>query len=180
MEAELSYVARPKLSYGAIAKRYKVAKSTVVRHAVKHEWPEKRAKYQKERIKLARKLTAESQYESDDRHLKRLQLIQTVIHNDFMRIAIKQEEGREVTHQEMQRLFGHITPMTKAIMAERAILGLPTKVTRITDPEQIIEYTRAMNGPTPAEQYAELREIEVDLDKLIEYKKRIQRLRNQG
>lgn len=174
----MHYIADPKMSHGRLAKRYGVAKSTITRYATKHNWQEQREKWQEKRAKKLRKLSAQKQNEIDEKHLKKLQLMQTVIHNDFMRIAIKQQEGDEVTHQEMHRLFGHVKPMIEVIMAERVILNLPTRPVRLTDPQDIEEYQIMMGYKDPPlnKTHEDLKDTAKVLDRMIARRKMIQGL----
>ena len=50
-EAEVLYIANPKMSHGRLAKRYGVAKSTITRYAVSHGWQAQRGSWQEKRAK---------------------------------------------------------------------------------------------------------------------------------
>ncbi len=174
--AELEYVTMSKVSYDAIAKRHKVAKSTVVRRATKHDWKEKRVAFQNERFTRARKLRMESVADIDERHLKKLQLVQEVMNHEFMRLSHKLVTKGELTPRENRIVFDFIGPYTKAIMTERAILGLRTKPVRITNPEDIEAYLVAVGlKEPPADQaYRNAKEAVENLDRLIEHRQRMQ------
>lgn len=180
VQVEIDYITKPKISYDIIAKRYKVAKSTVVRHAKKNIWKAKRADFQSDRLERARKTSIESVAETDERHLKRLRAAQDIMNHEFMRLTHKALKNGELTPKENRIILDFIGPYTKAIMAERVILGLRTKPVRITDPEDIEEYQIMMGYKEPPADRGrkELDEAIESLDHMIRRKKMLEALRN--
>lgn len=65
--AELLYITNDDVSYADIANHYKVAKSTVVRHAAKTEWPAKRRDYAERRIAALEKKTMQTRVDAEER-----------------------------------------------------------------------------------------------------------------
>lgn len=175
IQAEIEYITSVKISYDDIAKRHKVAKPTVVRRAKKEIWKAKRADFQAERVARARQLRMESKTEIDERHLRKLRMAQDIMNHEYGRLSTKLLTDGELTPQETRIVFDFIGPYIKAVMAERAILGLRTKLVRITNPEDIEAYLEAvgLKEPSPRKRYEELKEQHVDLQKLIEHEKRL-------
>jgi hypothetical protein len=159
-----------------LANHYHVAKSTIVRRATKYDWQAKRDLYQQKRIKNLQKISGEKEHEIDERHLGRLRLIQTVLGNDFMQLAIKQQETNNLTNQEMRRMWGNVNPMKNAIMAERNILGVRTKPVIFNNPDDIYDYqiTMGLVPEPPNQTYKDTKAAIETLDKLIARRKRMQ------
>lgn len=144
-EALALYVTQHNESYGKLAKRYKVAKSTIVRHAVRHNWPYLREQYNKKRVKRLTGSIFQARVEADERHLKLARLIQAVANTEATRLAVKIQEGFPLTRAEARSMNDLIGATQRGIKLERIILGLPTKPIRMTDPQAFAE----IRGPDP-------------------------------
>lgn len=174
--AELTYITNDSVSYTDIAEHFGVAKSTIVRHAVKTGWPEKRREYAERRIAKLEEKTMEKRVDVEERQLERLRLAQSAFHIELVRIGKKQLAGEEVTHKEVVAVTSLTGALTKAIMMERAILGLSTKPLRIKDDDAIHEYKRLMGyeEESSKKHVKELKSTLESLDRMIERRQIIQ------
>lgn len=175
-EAEVKYVTKPEASYDWLAQLFGVAKSTVVRRAVKRNWPEKRERYTERRIDELEQRILKSRVDIEERQLKALGNAIALFNNQSVTLLRKQILNEEITRKEWRSMFDMTHSATKAIMTERVILGLPTKQVRITDAEAI-ENVRQMTGsaePEPIYQkYQETKRMleSLDIDAIIKHKK---------
>lgn len=144
-EALALYVTQHNESYEKLAKRYGVAKSTIVRHAVKHDWPLVKDKYHKSRVKRLTGSIFQARIETDERHLKLAQLIQAVANTEARRLALKVQQGYELTRPEARSMTDLMAVVQKGVRLERIILGLPMRPIRMTDPQAFAE----IRGPDP-------------------------------
>lgn len=174
--AELLYITNDDVSYSDIAKHYNVAKSTVVRHAAKTEWPAKRRDYAERRIATLEKKTMQTRVDAEERQLKTLRVAQAVFNNEILRLGDKQTRGLDISRKEVRNITQLTHAITKAIMAERTILGLSTKLLQIRDEDAIHEYKVLMGleEETPAEQVKGLKDDLQMLDRMIERRRMIQ------
>lgn len=175
LEARLLYCANESVSYDMLAKRYKVAKSTITRRAAREHWPQLRQEYQDEKLRKLLKKNMNNQIEVEERQLKSLRIAIATEHNVIVRIAQKTAAGTE-TAQDMRKLSAASDALYKSIMMERTILRLPTKPVKLKSPEDIEEY-KAMMGltePPVDKQYRETKEAIESLDRMIERQKMLQ------
>jgi len=175
VEAEVKYVTKPEVSYDWLAQLLGTAKSTIVRHAVKEEWPKKRKEYKQKRITVLEERILEKSADVDERHLKILRHTQVSFHNRILDLGLKQQRGELVDSKAWRTIASLTDAMTKAIMAERAILGLPTKQIRITDPEALdnIQRQRGIKTEPPYQKYRETKALleGIDIDAILKHKK---------
>lgn len=173
---EASYITGGSVSYDMLAKKYRLAKSTVVRQAKSRHWAQKRAAYEKMRIEKISKRRMESQVDVEERQLRVLRNIQIACNNEILKLGKKQESGMSLTDREVRSMSTTTSTMFRAMMSERLILGMTTKAVRLTDPEDIDAYLIAIGlKEEPIDtQYNELKELNTDLKTLIEHQKRIQ------
>lgn len=144
-EALALYVTQHTETYGKLAKRYGVAKSTIVRHAVKHNWQKIRVQYRTDRLN---KLTGEikqARVEADERHLVIAKLLVDVSRIEANRLAFKLQEQGGLSHADIRAMGDAIAIAQKGIKLERILLGLPTRPVRMTDPQAFAE----IKGPDP-------------------------------
>ena len=177
LEARLMYCANESVSYDMLAKRYKVAKSTITRRAARERWPQLRQEYQDEKLKKLLKKNMNNQIEIEDRQLKSLRIAIATEHNVIVRIARKTVEGTE-TAQDMRKLSAATDALYKSIIMERTILRLPTKPVRLKTPEDIEEY-KVMMGliePPVDQQYRDTKEAIESLDRMIERRRMLQEM----
>lgn len=146
-EAEVKYVTKPQASYDWLAKLFGVDKTTVVRHAVRHSWTEKREEYTQRRITELERALLETRLEVEERELKALRLSQALFHNEIVRLLLKQQRGEEITTKEWRGIVSLTGASIKSIMTERTILGLPTKIHKITD-QEVLKDLQEMMGYT--------------------------------
>lgn len=175
LEARLMYCANESVSYDMLAKRYKVAKSTITRRAARERWPQLRQEYQDEKLKKLLKKNMNNQIEIEDRQLKSLRIAIATEHNVIVRIARKTVEGTE-TAQDMRKLSAATDALYKSIMMERTILRLPTKPVRLKTPEDIEEY-KVMMGliePPVDQRYRDTKDAIESLDRMIERRQMLQ------
>ena len=174
-QAEVKYVTKPEASYDWLAQLFGVAKTTIVRHAMKEEWPKKRKEYKQKRIDILEQRILEKSADVDARHLRILRNTQISFHNEITRLGLKQQRGEDVDGKAWRTIANLTNAMTKAIMTERAILGLSTKLIRITDPEEIknIQCQRGIKTEPPYLKYRETKALleGIDIDAILKHKK---------
>lgn len=175
--AEASYVALETTSYDDIAKRFGVAKSTVVRRAVKYGWYKRRQGYEAQRIGMLEAQTLIERVEVEEKQLKKLRIAEAIIHNQILELGVKQQNGEKLTPSELRAIPELTATLTSTITAERKILGLTYKPIRVTDPE-VIESVQVAMGlkPDPEEgrDYQKLKEAHMSLERMIERQKMIE------
>ncbi len=179
-EAREAYVYNEKTSYQNVATKFGVAKSTVQRHADSHHWQEDRWEFHRELRKRMRSNKMEHILEKEDLQLKLLEKMQYVMTrgvNHFIKI---QKDDGSLTKAQFKQLFRLYSFMHRAIMLERTILGLPNRVTRMTNKDESYEYRRANDMLSSEEKANETDEIIADAHKLQEYLERIEKYRNSG
>lgn len=142
--AESTYVTKPEASYDWLAQMFGVAKTTIVRRAVKRAWPKKREQYTEKRINMLEERTLQKRTDVEERHLRILRNIQAIFHTQTLQLLTKQYNDEELTLKEVRSLANMTSAMTKAIMTERTILGLPSKLIRIKNTEVIENIQRIM------------------------------------
>lgn len=177
LEARLLYCANPQISYDLLAKHYKVAKSTITRHAKREGWPQIRQEFQDEKLKRLLKKKINHQSEVEERHLKTIRLAITVAHNSIVNAANKVTAGTQ-TAKDLRIIDAASSALYKNIMLERTILRLPTKPVRLTDPDQIEEYliTIGLKEPPVDTQYKEMKETVDTMDRMIERRQMLQEM----
>jgi hemerythrin len=173
--AESTYVTKPEASYDWLAQMFGTAKSTVVRQAVKRNWPKKREEYTEKRIQALEENVLETRLQVEERHLKTLRLTQTVFHNQIVRLANKQQQDEGTNGKEWNTIASLTRAMTKAIMTERTILGLSSKPIRIKNAEAIENIQRIMGHKVePLDQkYRESKALleGIDIEAILKHKK---------
>lgn len=173
--AESTYITKSEASYDWLAQMFGVAKSTIVRRAVKRSWPEKREKYVQKRIDTLEERTLEKRVDVEERELKILRNVITLFHNEILRLGLRQQQGDDVRRDEWSTIASLTHAITKAIMTERTILGLPSKLIRIKNQEAIKDIQEMM-GYTHVpfyEQYRLTKELleGIDIDAIMKHKK---------
>ena len=143
--AESTYITKSEASYDWLAQMFGVAKSTIVRRAVKLEWSQKREQYIRKRIRVLEERTLESRIQVEERQLRALRNVQTIFSREVIRIGKKQENREDVTRKEWYGLARITKEALAAIMMERTILGLPSKLIRIKN-EEVIKDIQEMMG----------------------------------
>ena len=173
--AEAKYVTKPEASYDWIAQMFDTTKITVVRHAKKRSWQEKRKKYTDDRIEELIRRSFETRVDVDERHLKALRITQYTFHQEILRLGRRQMDGGTITNKEWMSIASLTKAMTKAIMTERAILGLSTKLVRVTDPEEIdrIQRMRGRKSDPLDKKYRETKALleGIDLEAILKHRK---------
>ena len=175
VEAEVKYVTKPEASYDWLAQLFGVAKTTIVRHAAREEWPKKRKEYTQRRINVLEERILEKSVDVDERHLRILRQTQLTFHNEILRLGLQQIRGEETDKKAWRMIASLTNAMSKAIMTERAILGLPTKQIRVTNPEEIenIQRQRGLKTEPPYQKYRETKALleGIDIDAILKHKK---------
>lgn len=175
VQAEVKYVTKQEVSYDWLAQLFGVAKTTIVRHAVKEEWPKKRKDYIEKRISVLEERTMQKRIDVDERHLRNLRTTQAVFNNEIVRLGLKQQRGENIATKEWNAIARLTSAMVKAIMAERDLLGLPTKLIRVTDPAEIerIQRAKGIKEDPPYQKYRETKAIleGIDIEAILKYKK---------
>jgi len=180
VEARSLYVYDERNSYGKIAKKYKVAKSTVQRHANKHHWQEDRWKFQNEISKRIKNKKLENMEKAEERQIELLQKIQNIMTRGVNYYHRIQKDDGGLSDDQFKKLMKLYSTMHKAIMFERTILGLPNRITRFTEADESYEYRKRNDMLTDEEKLAELDEITMDARKLHEHLVRLESYRNMG
>lgn len=176
-DVEYEYLSQADLSYSDIANKYGVAKSTVVRRAQKGDWVNKRLALKEKRVEELLQRTNQEKIEVEERELRILRAIQALAAKQLQTIYAKQKKGAELTDRDL-RVISKISSLHhKNMMLERALIGLPTELVRITNPEYIDEI---LNPDSPDRVLNRIKTADETLDKLIERKKRLNDLRNRG
>lgn len=180
--AEASYVALKTTSYADIAKKFGVAKSTVVRRAVKYGWKKRREGYEAQRIGILEARTLEDRVAAEAKQLKQLRIAQKIINNQILELGLKQQNGKTLTPSERRAISELTTTLTKVITAERKIMGMTYKPIRVTDPE-VIESVQVAMGlkPDPEDRkgYEKLKEAHMSLERMIVREKMLRRMMEQ-
>ena len=175
---ELEYTTKTRLSYDIIAKRYGLAKSTVVRRAKKEDWKGKRERFQKELINRARKSSLESAEETNNRHLQRTYMIQDMVRVETSKFIKKMADGDTMSSKDTRSMLKLFDAYFKAVMMERRIKGLNTKPVqvRLNDRDDIDYYLEALGliEPPADHTYKEVKGVIDDLDELIAYRRKMQ------
>jgi hypothetical protein len=175
LEARLIYCADERASYDDVARKYKVAKSTITRRAVRERWPQLREEYQNEKFKKLLEKNADSQSEVEARHLKTIRISIKAAHNTIVGVAEKVALGTQ-TPKDIRELNAATTVLYRCIMMERTILRLPTKAPRFDNPDDLEQYqiTMGFKDPPADHAYKEAKQALESLDRMIERRKMIQ------
>lgn len=128
IDARQTYLADETVSYADISKQYKVSLTTVKERGAKEGWPKLRQNLTEKAFDNFQKKLLKTKEQAQDRHLQQFQNLQALINKSIMAIA-KQEQPDAL---ELRRLSG---ALKDSVMGERVVLGLPTNVGSITDPE---------------------------------------------
>lgn len=176
---EREYITKPRLTYDAIAKHTGVAKSTVVRHAKKESWQQKRAIFQEEVSEKILAKRRESAAEVDERHIKKSYLIQDTM---SLQLSILIEKMTTtpggLSGKEQRELIALSNAYYKAVMEERKLKGLNTKPVQIHlhNSEDIDRYLEAIGAKEPPidENYRKTKEAIESLDRMIEHRQLLQ------
>lgn len=146
-EARKDYLADSSLSLDDIAKKYGVAKSTVGLRAKSEDWTNLRQDlHEKAFTKFTEKLL-DQKSSASNRHLTHWQNLQSLANNSIVDMAERSYERNKAGH--LILLDGKPIPkplnpfeleklaktMKLAIDGERVVLGLPTSVSALSDPE---------------------------------------------
>ena len=173
--AEAKYVTKPEASYDWIAQMFDTSKITVVRHAKKQSWQQKRKKYTDDRIEELIRRSLETRVDVDERHLRALRITQHTFHQEVLRLGQRQANGEVIPSKEWMRVASLTNAVTKAMMTERAILGLTTKLIRITDPKEInrIQQEKGYKAEPLYQKYRETKALleGIDLEAILKHKK---------
>jgi hypothetical protein len=123
--------------------------------------------------------TLEKRVDVEERNLRILRNIQALFHNQTVGYLLKQRRGEELTRKEISSLADMTSAMTKAIMTERAILGLRSKPIRIKNAEVVENIQRIMGHKVePLDQkYRETKALleGIDIDAIIKHKEILER-----
>lgn len=172
---EAKYITKPQASYDWIAQMFDTTKITVVRHAKKRSWQQKRRKYSDDRIEELIRRSFEKRVDVDERHLHALRLTQYIFHKEIVRLGQKQVNGEDVPTKEWLRLASLSNAVTRAIMAERKILGLSTKLAKVSNPEEVDKIQREKGYKTEPlyQKYRETKALlkGIDLEAILKHKK---------
>jgi hypothetical protein len=179
-EAKELYLLDTSVSYSILAKKYSVAKSTIQRRAIKEGWPELREKVLEKLHKQTMRLGVQEKAEIEDRHIRRLRMIQDIVYKQIYLIGKKTETG-DASARDIRMLQYLSSTQYMAIMAERKLLGLTTKPVRISNPETLHDYQVMMGYiDDPVESHNNSETTMATLDKLIARKKMLKRLINES
>lgn len=173
--AEAKYVSKPEASYSWVAQMFGTTKVTVVRHAKKRSWQQKRRKYTESKIEELLRRSFETRVDVDERHLRSLRIAQHTFHKEIIRLGQKQINNETVTSKEWSHIASLTNAATKAIMTERAILGLSTKLIKVTEPEEIDKIRREKGYETESldQKYRETKALleGIDLEAILKHKR---------
>jgi len=182
-EALALYATQKNQSYEKLAVRYGVAKSTITRHAVRHNWPKVKKEYQQKRLEHIMKGTLKARLEAEGRQLGLVRRTLGIADFESRRLAYKLQTVGELSKEETRQLWRMLDVAKKSIKIERLILGLPTRPVRITNPESITE-ARQVNfkiDATPGALHIKAKKALAQLDEQRERLKRyIDRVESSG
>lgn len=128
LEARQMYLGDETVSYADIAKKFGVALKTVSERGKKEGWLKLRQNLSEKAFDNFQKKLLKVKESAQDRHLQQFQNLQALINKSIQ--AIAQQEQPDAL--ELRRLSG---ALKDSVMGERVVLGLPTNVGSITDPE---------------------------------------------
>lgn len=172
--AEAKYITKPQASYDWVAQMFDTTKITVVRHAKKRSWQQKRKKYTEDRIEELLRRSFEKRADVDERHLRALRITQYTFHKEIVRLGQKQANGDNIPSKEWSHLASLSNAIAKAIMTERTILGLSTKPIKVTDPEEIDRIQREKGYKTESldQKYRETKALleGIDIEAILKHK----------
>ncbi|MFY9228568.1 MAG: hypothetical protein WAO28_04590 [Candidatus Microsaccharimonas sp.] len=181
-ELEVVYIVGGKLSYQDLANTYGVAKSTVVRHAKKHSWKDKRQQFNDERIAEVLRRTNQDRIQVEERHLRILKANQALVGREIKTMILKHMKTGSLSTEDWTTINMIYNIFSKAMMTERAIIGLSSKPVRITNPEYMEQYQIDMGYiAEPYDKTAKRIEDTMKSLKSVENRiKRMNKLRNRG
>lgn len=122
------YLSDATLSYSELAKRHGLSKSAVQKKGTDEEWSKLRQNYADIAYENFQKKLLKTKEAAQDRHLQQFQNLQALINKSIQAIATQAQPDA----LELRRLSG---ALKDSVMGERVVLGLPTNVGSITDPE---------------------------------------------
>ena len=128
LEARQMYLADETVSYKDVAKKFGVSVKAVQTKGTSEGWLQLRSNLAEKAFDNFQKKLLKTKEQAQDRHLQQFQNLQALINKSIMAIA-KQEQPDAL---ELRRLSG---ALKDSVMGERVVLGLPTNVGSITDPE---------------------------------------------
>ena len=128
LKARQDYLADATISYADIGKKYGVSKKAVSDKGLKEGWPELRQNLSEKAFDNFQKKLLKTKEAAQERHLQQFQNLQALINKSIQAIA----QQTQPDALELRRLSG---ALKDSVMGERVVLGLPTNVGSITDPE---------------------------------------------
>lgn len=151
-EARKVYLSDNTISYSDIAKKFGVSKKAVTDIASKESWPSLRQDLSEKAFNEFTQKLLDTKSEAQARHLQHFQNLQGLANRSIMEMAetnffrdkrgnlvtIKDKDGKErpiprpINPFELEKLA---KALKDAINGERVVLGLPTSVSALTDPE---------------------------------------------
>lgn len=122
------YLSDATTSYTTLAKKYGLSATAVQKRGTAEGWAKLRENYAEKAFENFQKKLLSVKESAQDRHLLQFQNLQALVNKRVM--AISQEQVQDA--QELRRLA---SALKDAVMGERIVLGLPTSVGALTDPE---------------------------------------------
>jgi hypothetical protein len=129
LEAKKEYIADTSMSYRAIAEKYGVARKTVQERGTREKWPEQRQDVAEEAFDNFRDNIVEKKAEAQERHLKHYKNLQALANKAM---AVMADENNPLVLADLEKLA---RSLKLAIDGERVVLGIPTSVAAVSDPQ---------------------------------------------
>jgi len=128
IKAREFYLSDASVSYADVAKEFGVSKVSVENRGKKDDWVKLRQSLGEKAFDNFQKKLLKTKEAAQDRHLQQFQNLQALINKSIQAIA----QQAQPDALELRRLSG---ALKDSVMGERVVLGLPTNVGSITDPE---------------------------------------------
>ena len=147
LKARMDYIADSNLSYDDLAKEYGVTKTAIQKRGTAEGWSELRQVYAEKAFNDFTKKLLDTKSEAQSRHLQHWQNLQALANKSIIDIAERNYftdkrgnlvlvEGKPIPRPintfELEKLA---KALKIAIDGERVVLGIPTSVSALSDPE---------------------------------------------
>ena len=127
LEVRKEYVTHLTISYATLAEKWGVARKTLQARATREEWPELRQELaDKAYLQFSEKMLDEKS-QAQTRHLKQYRNLQALANR-----AIQEMSAGTLVLADLERLA---RTLKLAIDGERIVLGIPTTISAISDPQ---------------------------------------------
>ncbi len=147
-EVRKEYLQDSSITYELLAKKYKVSKTTIGNKALAENWTELRQDLNEKAFTKFTEKLLDTKSSANSRHLQHWQNLQALANNAIIDMAERRYYTNKAGHLVLDKDNNPIpTPINTfaleklakalkdAINGERVVLGLPTSVSAITDPQ---------------------------------------------